>query len=137
MSAIQKLLENKRNESGGGVGSGQETAVMEAAAAEREHLNITAGGKSESVVVVVSPSTSAQAGDQQQQKRQDEQKSDANSHRTSILTRVFSRTKSKSPEKKFLDEFVIEEEGSKLPMVKFDSDGDFFKEPLESAPKIF
>lgn len=136
MSAIQKLLENKRNESGGGVGSGQETAVMEAAAAEREHLNITAGGKSESVVVVVSPSTSAQAGDQQQ-KKQDEQKSDANSHRTSILTRVFSRTKSKSPEKKFLDEFVIEEEGSKLPMVKFDSDGDFFKEPLESAPKIF
>lgn len=134
MSAIQKLLETKRNESG--VGSGQETAnTMEATAAEREHLNMTAGGKNESVVVVVSPSTSAQAGDQQ--KRQDEQKSDANSQRTSILTRVFSRTKSKSPEKKFLDEFVIEEDGSKLPMVKFDSDGDFFKEPLESAPKIF
>lgn len=116
MTTIQNLLETKKS-AGANLAMGEESRGN---SAER-----ASGGRNKSVMEV------EQSG---QKDDKPAPTSDNTSQSMSLLSKVFSsksKSKSKSPEKKFLDELVVEEDGTKLPMVKFDSDGDFFKEPLE------
>lgn len=158
MSTIQKLLEGKKS------ATPEPAIVEESRKNSAEHhrpskFDENADGNSSNVAKPEAtgdgpavPSIVIEPGDNKQEKRspsqQPEQSSGENkinkqandsassSQRFSLFSKVFSsKSKSKSPEKKYLDEFAVEEDGTKLPMVKFDSDGDFFKEPLEGKYK--
>lgn len=137
MSAIQKFLENPN------------TGAKEAIVVGESGAHAISTERSNNETTNVNQMSSAEAGkqnqldgSQSQQHKQKQQSESPTSHEQqgqrapSLFSRVFSsKSKSKSPEKKFLDEFVVEEDGVKLPMVKFDSEGDFFKEPFEGKQK--